>query len=206
MTTIRSAAPSSIRHPPPMDFPVAVKAVANDPAQKVSVSADRTVTIKGTANNRGIVRSFIQLSFNGQKVSVNLSGGETPAQVKAKINKALPDGYKLATRPSAPGTASFQILKTNSGIPMGAKRIDAVFAAATKAASGSGTKVNVAELRKAVEAGLKDDNRLDTAEKDALARNWASLFTGAGWEATQAAQKEYAKLQKKFDLPVYPVR
>ena len=204
-TTIRNtAAATSIRHPPPMRFPVDVKAMANDPAQKVSVT-DRTVTIKGTANNRGIVRSFVQLSFNGQKVNVSLSGGETPAQVREKLRKALPEGYTLSPRPSAPGTSSFQILKSGGGVPVGPQRINEAFAAATKKTSQSGELVNVAELRKAVQAGL-GDGKLDAAEKDALARNWASLFTGAGYQATAAAKKEYAKLQKKYDLPVYPVR
>lgn len=206
MTTIKpTTSATSIRHPPPMMFPVDVKALANDPAQKVSVSSDRVVTIKGTANNRGIVQSFVQLSFNGKKVNVSLTGGETAAQVQAKIKKALPEGYALASRPASGNSVSFQIMKTGGGVPVGPQRINEAFEAATKANSGSGTKVNVAELRKAVQAGL-GDGKLDRAEKDALARNWASLFTGAGFHATAAAQKEYAKLQKKYDLPVYPVR
>ena len=178
---------------------------ANDPAQRVSVAASGQVTIRGKASNRGIVQSFIKLDFDGKSVSLSLHGGENPREVVARLEKSLPRGYALERKAvrTFDDAASFVIVK-GSPAKSNVAEIEQTFAKAKKASSTAGDKVSVAELRKAVavaqQGGLSDD------DKAALARSWAALFDGAGYRATPAAQKEYAKLQERLGLPVYPVR
>ena len=60
-------------------------------------------------------------------------------------------------------------------------------------------------LRRAVRAARSDDGQIDAMEKDTIARRWSLLFTGTGWLATPAAQREYARLKHQLGLPEYGV-
>lgn len=88
---------------------------SNDPAQKVRLSGD-SISITGVANNRGIVRSFVQLTLDGKKVNVSLNGGESPTATAKKLGKALPAGYRLSGLKvnGTTGAVLFRIEKTAS--------------------------------------------------------------------------------------------
>ncbi len=193
--------------PPPLRYPVDVKATSNDPSQRVTVNADRIVHIKGEASNNGIVPSQLTLSFEGHTLSVPLSRGMSPSETLQAIRAKLPSGYAVDPLPTFmwDDSVMFRIVKTGPSRPSTVEKIDQAFAEATRPSSPAGARVSYFELRAAVREGLKDDGRLSADEKMAIARNWASLFTGAGWMATEAAQREYARLQKRHDLPVLPV-
>jgi hypothetical protein len=78
------------------------------------------------------------------------------------------------------------------------------FHTATSKNSAMGTKVTKGELQNIVKIAL-EDGHMDQWEKDVIAGNWAGLFTGAGFNATRAAQEYFAKIQNRFDLPIIPV-
>lgn len=185
-----------------------LKVSENDPALKAELVGGGTkVVLRGTANNRGTVASRLGLEFDGKRVSVPLSRGDTAKAIAEKLRAAMPAGYEVFTPVEAgrsgPELAQFGIRKV-AVAKSNVSQIDAAFARATKRTSEAGAKVTVKELNTAVRAALQGG--LSAEDKDALARNWASLFTGAGYQATPAAQREFAKLQEQLDLPVYPVR
>jgi hypothetical protein len=76
------------------------------------------------------------------------------------------------------------------------------FTAARASSSPRGEMVTRGELVTAFRAALDDDGAMSADEKTSLAQQWASLFDGAQWHATEAAQRAFASLQKRFDLPV----
>src|SRR4051812_25320299 len=80
-----------IRFPPPMRFPVQVKATENDPTMKIAVSGF-DVSINGNASNSGFVASRATFEVPGKTITIPLGSGETPAQVLAALRKRLPDG------------------------------------------------------------------------------------------------------------------
>lgn len=173
--------------------------VSNDPSQSASVSGSM-IRIKGNGSNNGIVASRLSLSFDGQSVSVGISSGQTPAKTQALIAAALPPGYSVVNVPTfAPVDGALFMIMKQGGVDVGAS-----FAAAQQKGSFAGQKVSKNELQRIV-AELKKDG-FSAAEKDELARAWAGTFNGAEWNSTKAAQKEYARLKEKFDLPVYMVR
>jgi hypothetical protein len=181
----------------------------NDPGLRAQVDpSSGKVTLSGKANNRGTVASFFKLDVDGQSVRFPLRGGETPRATMALVEKALPAGYALkpaVVRSPGGDVVAFTIEKKSAPPPRSnVDEIDAQFAKASKKSSTAGVKVGVNELRKAVE--LAEKGGLSADDRDALARNWAGLFNGAEWRATPAAQKEFARLQERLDLPVYPVR
>jgi hypothetical protein len=82
--------------------------------------------------------------------------------------------------------------------------MEKAMANATDKGSFAGSKLSVTELKKIVTELKKDGFSSD--EKESLARAKAGLFNGAKWNMTPAAQKEYAKLQAEYGLPVFMVR
>lgn len=200
MVTTRVGSGSGIGfHPPPLKFPVDVRVTENDPGLGIKVT-DRTVSIKGTATNNGTVASFAQFEVAGKKVNINLSRGMTGEKVLAELKKRLPDGYSIQ------GNAdSFKVMRGGPTRPSTVAQIDAIFAAARDTGSPGRGLITTAELRAAFKVGLSTAGKLSADEKLAIAKNWAGTFTGAGFLATPAAQKEYARLQKKFALPALPV-
>ncbi|MCC6336894.1 MAG: hypothetical protein IT380_23245 [Myxococcales bacterium] len=203
-TTVSRNAPVAAASRPVAPHVVVPKLMENDPAQRAQVSPSGLITVSGVASNRGIIASFLKLEFEGKSVSIGLSGGQSPRATFEKLEKAMPNGYRLERQAvrAFGDTVAFRIVKDTSKSNVAA--INAAFSKALKKTSTAGDKVGVGELRAAVKVAEKDG--MTAADKDALARNWAGLFTGAGFRATPAAQKEYAKLQEKLDLPVYPVR
>jgi hypothetical protein len=191
------------RSPPPMDVPVTVKATSNDPGQRVSQLGSDTVKIAGKATNSGFVPSFVRLQFDGKTVSV--SPGGTASHTLQKIRDALPAGYAVKALPTIrdDGSVMFRIVRAAPGKNDPAA-ISADFARALRPDSRAKGDLNVVELRSIVKRALKDG--FTAAEKDALARKWSSTFDGSRFRATDAAKAEYAKLQKAYNLPVYPVR
>lgn len=187
---------------------VSLKVSENDPAMKAELTGNGTkVILRGTANNRGTVASFLSVEFEGKRVTVPLSRGDTAKAATAKLGKAMPAGYEVFTPVEAGRTgadvAQFVIRKV-AVAKSNVAEINAAFAKATKASSESGAKVGLKELTAAV--AIAEKGGLSTQDKNALAQNWAKLFTGAGYLATPAAQREYAKLQERLDLPVINVR
>lgn len=204
MTSVNSILPGGCVIPPaPATRPLSISATSNDPAQQVKVNGDR-VTITGTAKNNGFVPSSVSLSFDGQSVRIPLSGGMTPADTERAIAQALPSGYALIPVPATikDGTM-FRIVKSapKKNDP---QAVADLFQKALDPRSTAGAKVSVAELRRVVNEAKKDGFTAD--EKQALARQWASIFTGAEFLATRPAQKLYAELQQKHALPIFPIR
>jgi hypothetical protein len=70
-----------------------VKVSENDPALKATATAFG-FKVSGQATNNGIIASFMQLQFDGKKVDLQISRGDTGQQVLAKLSKALPKGYE----------------------------------------------------------------------------------------------------------------
>lgn len=175
------------------------KVVSNDPSQNIKADGS-LISIKGKGSNNGIVASNISLSFGGHTVTVGVSAGQTPQQTQDAIAKALPAGYVLAPVPTfAPSdSALFQIVKK------GQVDVSASFQKAREANGSAGSDVSKSELQKIVKE-LKKDGFTDQ-EKSDLAHGYAGLFDGARFHSTEAAQKEFARLQAKFDLPVVYVR
>lgn len=208
MTTSVRRSPSVQPATPAQPRSLAVKVSENDPALKAETSRDgRLVTLRGTANNRGTVASFLTLEFDGRKVTVRPQRGETARDLREKLGRAMPPGYQVSVPVYVGRTgnelASFEVHKVP--VPKSnVAQIDAAFAKATRAKSEAGAKVSVDELRAAVTAA--EQGGLSEQDRAALARNWSALFTGTDVRATPAAQREYAKLQQQLDLPVFPTR
>ncbi|MDP1916940.1 MAG: hypothetical protein Q8L14_11865 [Myxococcales bacterium] len=80
-------------------------------------------------------------------------------------------------------------------------QINARFDEARKPSSEAGTKVSAAELRDAARIAARGGTSGD--DKVALRRNWENVYSGAGTDATAAAQKEYGKLNARFSLGYY---
>ncbi|MFZ5469195.1 MAG: hypothetical protein ACOZIN_07105 [Myxococcota bacterium] len=73
---------------------VKVAVSSNDPSQKARmVARSNLFVLSGTASNNGIAASVLTLTLDGQKVSVPLSRGYTPATTFGAIERALPPGY-----------------------------------------------------------------------------------------------------------------
>lgn len=79
--------------------------------------------------------------------------------------------------------------------------INSRFERAKKPSSEGKSLVTKRELQQAVKAGREDDRRLDALEKRAIASNWAALESEDGIQATAAAQREYARIARKYKLP-----
>jgi hypothetical protein len=183
--------------------PLKVKAAGNDPAQKVTASSAGVVTVSGTANNRGIARSVLTFEFDGKRVSIDPDAGDTAKKVLEKLQQALPKGYQAERVSGSGASVSFRVLK--EGAPRSnVAAINDAFQRAQRDGSVAGNKVGVNELRAAVKAA--EAGGFSAADKLALAQNWAGLFTGAEYRATPAAQREFAKLQERLELPRVPVR
>src|SRR6476469_2232929 len=87
------------------------KASGNDPTQSIRAQG-ALVTISGVGSNNGIMASSLSLSFSGHTVTVPVSKGQTAAQTRDAIGKALPAGYTLApVQTAAKDGAVFQIVK-----------------------------------------------------------------------------------------------
>lgn len=202
--SIKPSAPvGGVPPPPPPSLDVAVSITANDPTQRVTVDG-AMVRIIGDVSNNGIVQSFITLKVDAHKrVTLPLSGGETPADTQALIAANLPKGYSVRNVPTfAPiDGVLFQIVRD---LPAKNDRayVQAHFAKARELTSLAGEKVSVVELRNIVGEAKKDGFTAD--EKHALALCWSSLFDGAQFHSTKAAQQEYAKLQQQHGLPQFP--
>lgn len=203
MTRVNSILPGGCVIPP---APVSVKATSNDPALRINVTGDM-VSISGTATNNGIVPSTASFQVDGKTISLPLSGGMTGQQVQDLLAAKLPAGYGVQAVPTfAPiegGGALFRIVRE---VPKknDATRVTDAFWKAQTQGTLAGEKVSVRELRKILSEARKDGFTAD--EKREFAKGWAMTFNGAGFNATRAAQAEYAKLQEKFDLPVFPIR
>lgn len=65
----------------------------NDPTMRVTSTAFG-FRINGTASNSGTKASVLRLSFDGQKVSIPLSRGDTSQSVLRKLERELPAGYQ----------------------------------------------------------------------------------------------------------------
>lgn len=187
---------------------LSLKVSENDPAMKAELVGNGTkVILRGTANNRGTVASFLAVEFDGKRVRVPLSRGDTAKAAKEKLSQAMPAGYQVFT-PVEAGRSSADlaqfVIRKVAVAKSNVAEIDAAFRKATKASSESGAKVGVTELRTAV--AVAEKGGLSDLDKQTLASNWARLFNGAGYAATPAAQREYARLQQELDLPVFPVR
>ncbi len=201
---------STVRPVAPSTKPVISEVQSNDPKMRATLSGN-VVNLKGVATNNGIVASFFSMNVDGKQVSVQLSRGMSPAQAFDAISKAMPKGYEahamaVMPMPGVEANISFYVSRSAPAGIDSSKNIEKAFAKATRAGSAAGGDVSYAELRTALRAGLAGDNMLTDAEKDTFARSYAGLFDGARRHATAAAQKEYAKLQEKYDLPVYMVR
>ena len=85
----------------PVSTPVLIKlekvtVMENDPAQNVRAdAASGQVRISGTANNRGIVASFLKLDVGGKSINVDLRGGMDPGRTAQAIEAKLPGGYSI---------------------------------------------------------------------------------------------------------------
>ena len=73
-----------------------VKVMENDPALKATATAFG-FKVGGKATNNGVVASFMQLQFDGKKVDLQISRGDTAVQILSKLQKALPKGYEVRT-------------------------------------------------------------------------------------------------------------
>ncbi len=51
--------------------------------------------ISGTANNRGVVASFLKLDVGGKGINVDLRGGMDPGRTAQAIEARLPRGYSI---------------------------------------------------------------------------------------------------------------
>ena len=173
---------------------------SNDPRQRATVSGS-SVRIIGDGMNNGFVPSALRLNVDGKQLSIPISRGQTPQQTQELIARALPAGYSIQNIPTlvAIDGVWFNIAKNTTTVDM-----DKAMSMAQEKGSFAGQKLSVVELKKIVTELQKDGFSAD--EKEALARGYAGLFTGADWNATKAAQKEYARIAEKFELPVIPVR
>ena len=186
--------------PPPLKFPVEVKVFENDPGLTIRVTG-RQLSIRGTATNNGIVASFAQFEVGGKTINLNLSRGQQPEQVLSALARRLPDGYSIQ------GSAdNFQVMRGGpTRQPSTIEQIRTIFANAKQPDSPGKGLVTTAELRAAFKVGLATAGKLSQGEKLALAQSWAGTFTGAGFLATPAAQKEYRRLAEKYQLPSIPI-
>jgi hypothetical protein len=201
-TAIRSSAPPS---PAARAAPrrLDLKVTENDPALAAEVRAGGKLCIlRGVASNRGTVASFLQLEFDGKKVSVRPQRHQTAKDLREALRTAMPPGYALVVPQYLGRTgndhASFEVHKVPRP-KSNVAEIDAAFARALQRSSDAGAKLSKAELRSAV--AVAEQGGLSASDKQALTRNWAALFEGASPGATPAAQKEFALLQERLDLP-----
>lgn len=92
----------------------------NDPALKAEVRGNKKLVIlRGTANNRGAVASFLTLEFDGKRVTVKPQRGDTARALREKLAAAMPEGYRIVVpvyvgRTSAE-LASFEVHKVPRG-------------------------------------------------------------------------------------------
>lgn len=186
---------------------VNVAVSSNDPTMRATTAGDGVVRIRGEASNNGIIASHLSLSVDGKQYEIGLSRGMSPSQVQAAVAKALPAPYRVESLPVFAHTtdALFRISKPLVAPPQSndPKAIAQAFAKARGEKTVGGEKVSVNELKHALNVAKKDG--FTKAERSEFARQYASLFDGARYHATEAAQQHYATIQKKFDLPVFPV-
>jgi hypothetical protein len=189
---------------PPLRYAVALTAKGNDSTQKIALKG-RTVTVSGVAKNEGRNPSVARFTIAGKRYAISTPKGMTPLQLALALEKKLPDdlSVQILSTPRPGNSVVFNVMrggKETISVPNLVRQ-----AVADGGASGSqaGTLVSKAELQHAVRVAMADDGKFGDDEKMAFAQSWAALFTGgAGFLATPAAQKEYARLEKKHDLPV----
>ncbi len=202
MSAVQSIQPGGCVAPRPASRVVDVKVTSNDPTMRAEASRDGMVQISGKASNTGFMASTVTFRFDGHVFEIGLSGGVTGKDVQQSLKEMLPPGYTIQPVPTFAATddALFRIISE----PNNPSVIAGGFSKAHTPGTHAGVKVSVTELRSIVKAAKEDG--FTTDEKTELARQWAGGFTGAGYNATEAAQKEYAKLQQEHALPVFPVR
>jgi hypothetical protein len=194
LTTSSTAAahlPKAESHDPSVSLSI------NDPQQSVRSRGPNTFVISGNVRNNGIIQSSVRLQLDGKTVNVPLNSRMTPKQTAEAIEAALPAGYFAIIAGFRTGTdVGITIVRT----PLNdtERIVDGFEAAAAKNTPG-GINVTKGELQKIVKGakagGLTND------EKWALSERWAFLFTGAGYLATDAAIREYARIAQKLNLP-----
>jgi hypothetical protein len=83
--------------------------LANDRGQRVGFTGGNQLTISGTATGGSMgIPSFVNLTLDGQRVSVSLHGGESAQQTAQLVQSALPIGYRASVSGSDPVTVSIQ--------------------------------------------------------------------------------------------------
>lgn len=196
-----SARPRPINGSAGLHVVVFPKVKSTDPSLKATVR-DGLVILSGVASKRGTKPGSVSFEFAGQTISVQLRGGMTGSGVHKALSEALPEGFQLHTPAwvgrNGAGTMSFQIRTT----PRAESNVKAIDAAFDRAAKTPG-RVTVAELREAV--AIAERGGVSKDDREALARNWAALFTTGGATPTAAAQREYARVQQRYGLPVVGV-
>ena len=106
---VRPNSPSAV---PPLPQVVRAEVQSNDPTQRLSLDSTGHIRISGEASNRGFVPSSAQLSFDGQTVSVRLSGGMSPYDTFKALEAAMPQGYKLRFVHQAGKDALVEVVST----------------------------------------------------------------------------------------------
>lgn len=101
---------------PPLPQVLKSEAQSNDPSQRLSIESTGHIRISGDASNNGIAASTASLSFDGQAVSVPLSGGMTPYQTYEALAAAMPDGYKLRFVHEAGKDVLLEVISTTRSV------------------------------------------------------------------------------------------
>jgi hypothetical protein len=167
-------------------FGIEAEISSNDPTLSVTKLGNGAFKLSGIASNNGFAPSTLQARFAGQAIAVPLNGGTTAQQAAKKLEGALPAGYALVKIPDGRSTLVFGIVEQAQAKPKrnDPRRIADGFAPPQQPKGPAGAKVSKRQLQRIVRNAKK--NGLVTAEKRELAQQFASLFTGPGFNATGA--------------------
>lgn len=92
----------------------AVSGSTNDQTQKLIAVGNGVFALDGKATNRGFAGSQLTMDVDGKRVSVSMTGGQSPKKTADLLEKALPRGYALERLESPaqfPGSVRFRIVK-----------------------------------------------------------------------------------------------